>query len=197
MLLVWKQMGLPLRKNHTLKCWGCLFSSKSDWGSCNFSIAKAASKKTGALIRSMKLLSSEASLNLFQSAIRPCMEYCCHVWAGSPSSYLELLDKLQRRKCRVVSVSLATSREPLTHHWNVASLSLFYRYYFGRYSSELAQLDPLPYPRGRSTRYSNRLHDFFVTIPGWYKDVYVSSFFPSTANSGILYLQNDFLWTMI
>ena len=23
------------------------------------------------------------------------MEYCCHVWAGSPSCYLELLDKLQ------------------------------------------------------------------------------------------------------
>ena len=23
------------------------------------------------------------------------MEYCCHVWAGAPSCYLELLDKLQ------------------------------------------------------------------------------------------------------
>ena len=64
---------------------------------------------------------------------------------------------------------------------NVASLSLFYRYYFGRCSSELAQLVPLPFSRRRSTRYSDRLHDFSVTIPRCYKDVYVSSFFPRTA----------------
>ena len=63
----------------------------------------------------------------------------------------------------------------------MASLSLFYRYYFGRCSSELAELVPLPFSRGRSTRYSDRLHDFSVTIPRCYKDVYVNSFFPRTA----------------
>ena len=71
--------------------------------------------------------------------------------------------------------------EPLAHRRNVASLSLFYKYYFGRSSSELAQLVPLPYSRGRSTRYSDRLHDFSVTIPRCYKDVYVNSFLPRTA----------------
>ena len=70
--------------------------------------------------------------------------------------------------------------KPLAHHRNVASLSLFYSYYFGRYSSELAQLVPLPYFLGRSTCYSDRLHDFSVTIPRCYKDVYVNSFFPCT-----------------
>ena len=63
----------------------------------------------------------------------------------------------------------------------MASLILFYRYYFGRCSSELAQLVPLPFSRGRSTCYSDRLHDFSVTIPRCYKDVYVNSFFPYTA----------------
>ena len=74
---------------------------------------------------------------------------------------------------------------------NVANLSLFYRYYFGRCLSELAQLVPLPYSHRRSTRYSGRLHDFSVTIPRCYKDVYVNSFFPHTArlwNSRILCL---------
>ena len=88
------------------------------------------------------------------------MEYCCHVWAGAPSCYLELLYKLQKRICRTVGASLAASLEPLAHRQNVASLSLFYRYYFGRCSSELAQLVPLPYSRGRSTRYSDIMHDF-------------------------------------
>ena len=108
------------------------------------------------------------------------MEYYCQGWAGASSCYLDLLDKLQKRICRIVSPSLAASLEPLAHCRNVASLSLFYRYYFGRCSSELAQLVPLPFSRGRSTRYSDRLYDFSVTIPRRYKDVYVNSFFPRT-----------------
>ena len=52
------------------------------------------------------------------------MEYCCHVWAGAPSCYLDLLDKLQKRLCRITGPSLTTSLEPLAHRRNVASLSL-------------------------------------------------------------------------
>ena len=51
----------------------------------------------------------------------------------------------------------AVCLEPLAHCRNVASFS------------------------GRSTRYSDRLHDFSVTIPRCNKDVYVNSFFPRTA----------------
>ena len=159
---------------------GLTFSSKLDWGSYIASIAKTASKKIGALIRSMKFLSPELALYLYKSTIRPCMEYYCHVSADAPSCYLELLDKLQKRICKTVDPSLAASLEPLAHRRNVASLILFYRYYFGRCSSELAQLVPLSYSCRRSTRYSDRLHDFCVTIPRCYKDVYVNSFFPRT-----------------
>ena len=77
--------------------------------------------------------------------------------------------------------SLVASLEPLAHRRSVASLSLFYRYYFGRCSSELTQLVPLPFSRGKSTCYSDRSHDFSVTIPRCYKDVYVNSFFPCIA----------------
>ena len=56
------------------------------------------------------------------------------------------------------------SLEPLAHHRNVASLSLLYRYYFGRCSSEVDELIPFPYSRGRSACYSDRLHIFSVTI---------------------------------
>ena len=106
------------------------------------SIAKKASKKIGALIRSMKFFSPEVAPYLYKSTIQPCMEYCCHVWAGAPSCYLKLFDKLQKRICRTVGPSLAASLEPLAHRRNVANLSLFYRHYFGRYSSALV---PVPY----------------------------------------------------
>ena len=72
------------------------FSSKLDWGSYIISIAKTASKKIGALIRSMKFLSPEVALYLYKSTMHPCMEYCFHIWAGAPSCYLGLLDKLQK-----------------------------------------------------------------------------------------------------
>ena len=132
MLLMWKWIGLFLRKNH--------------------------------------------ALYLYKSTMRPCMEYCCHVWAGAPSCYLESLNKPQKRICRTFGSSLADSFEPLAHRRNVASLSLFYRYHFGRCSPELVELVPLPYSGGRSIRYSDRLHDFSVTIPSCYKDVLCQKF---------------------
>ena len=116
------------------------------------------------------------------------MEYCCHVWAGAPSCHLELLEKLQKRICRIVGLSLPASREPLAYRRNVASLSLFYRYYFGRCYSEPAQLVPLPFSPGSSTRYSDRLHDFSVNIPRCYKDVMSTVSFLARPNSGILCL---------
>ena len=55
--------------------------------------------------------------------------------------YALWLDKLQNWICRTVGPSLAASLELLTHIWNVASLILFYRHYFGRCSSELNWLN--------------------------------------------------------
>ena len=180
--------GSILEEKTSFKMLGLTFSSKLDWSSYIVSIAKTASKKIGALILSMKFLSPEFALYLYKSTICPCMEYCCHVWADAPSCYLELLDKLQKRISRTVGPSLAASLEPLAHCRNAASLILFYRYYFGRCSSELAELVPLLYSRGRSIRYSDRLHDFSVTIPRCYKDVYVKSSFLAQLDSGILCL---------
>ena len=170
-----------LEENSSFKMLGLTFSSKLDWGSYIISIAKTASKKIGALVHSMKFLSPEVALCFYKSTIWPCVECCCCVWAGAPSCYLELLEKLQKLICRTVGPSLAAFLEPLAHRGNVASLNLFFRYYFGRCSAELAQLVPLLYCLGRSNRCSDRLDDLSVTIPRCYKDVYVNSFFPYTA----------------
>ena len=180
-------------------CWGKIiffkmlrltFSSKLgllDWGCYIISIAKTASKKIGALIRSVKFPFPVVALYLYKSTIQLCMEYCCHIWPSVLSCCLELLDKLQKWICRTVGPSLTASFEPLAHRPNVASWSLFYKYYFGRCSLELAQLVPQPFSCGRPTCYSDRLHDFSVIIPKCYKDVYVNSFFPRTAR----------LWTSV
>ena len=90
-----KMDGSVLEEKSSFKMLGLTFSSKLDWGSYIISIAKTASKKIGALIRSMKFLSPEVALYLYKCTIRPSME-CYQVRAGAPSCYLELLDKLQR-----------------------------------------------------------------------------------------------------
>ena len=104
------------------------------------------------------------------------MEYCCHVWAGAPSCYSELLDKPQKLICRTVDPLLAITLKPLAHPQNGANLSLFCRYDFGRCLFEMAQLVPVLFSPGRLTCYSDRLHNFSVTILRCYKNVYVNSF---------------------
>ena len=76
-----KMDGSVLEEKSSFKMVGLIFSSNVDSGSYLISIVKTASKKIGALIRSMKFLFPEVALCLYKSTICPCMEYCCHVWA--------------------------------------------------------------------------------------------------------------------
>ena len=54
---------------------------------------------------------------------------------GAPNNSLHMLNKLQKRICKTVAR-------------NIAGLSLFYRYYFGRCSSALAKLVPTHHSHG-------------------------------------------------
>ena len=89
-----KMNGPFLEEKSSFKMLGLTFSSRLDQGFYIICIAKTASNKIGALIRSMKFLSPEVALYLYKSS---CMEYCCHVWTCAPISCLELLNKLQKR----------------------------------------------------------------------------------------------------
>ena len=116
--------GSVLEEKSSFKIMGFTFSSKLHWDFYIIFIAKTYSKKIGALVCSLKFISPEAALHLYKSTIRLFMEYCCHVWAGAPSCYSELLDKLQKRICRAVGPSLVVSLEPLAHRPHVVRLRI-------------------------------------------------------------------------
>ena len=78
------------------------------------------------IYRTLQLLPCEVLLYLHKSTTLSCIEYCCHVWAGAPSCYLEMLNQLQKWVFRTT----------LAHHRNVGRLSLFHRYYFAPCSYE-------------------------------------------------------------
>ena len=74
-----------LEEKSSFKMLELTFCSKLDWGSYIISIAKTPSKKIGALIHSMKFLSPDVALYLYEFTIHSCMEYCCNVLASAPS----------------------------------------------------------------------------------------------------------------
>ena len=155
------------------------------------SIVKTASKKIVALIRSMKFFLLRLLCRFIKSMVQPCMEYC-YVWAGAPSCYLELLDKLQN--CRTVSSSLTTSVEPLGHRQNIASLSLFYRYYFGR--CWLNWIHFLILEGGLLVILLDCM-TFLSPFLGVTRVFMSTVSFLGQLDSGILCLWNAFLWPMI
>ena len=104
---------------------GLTFSSKLDQDFYIISIAKTASKKIRALNRSMNFLFPEVAPYFYKSSIRSCIRYCCYVYVGASSYYLERLDKPQKQTCRNVGPLLAASLEPSAHLRNVASLKFF------------------------------------------------------------------------
>ena len=127
-----------------------------------------------------------------------CCHFCCHIWAGAPSCYLDVLDKLQKRICSTASSpTLAASFEPLVHRRNKASLSIFNRYYLVDIRLNWLNWLLIPYSRGSSLVI---LIDCLISLSP-FLDVtrmYMSTVsFLAQLDPEILYLRNAFFWPMI
>ena len=106
------------------------------------------------------------------------VEYCCLAWVGVQMLLGYIRYKLhQYVGLLVFHLQLSWTLGSLL---KLATLSLFYRYYFGRCSFEVVELVPLPHSCGRSTHYFHRFHYLSVTIITCYREVYVNCFFPDT-----------------
>ncbi|KAL7642478.1 UNVERIFIED_CONTAM: hypothetical protein RMT77_007039 [Armadillidium vulgare] len=143
-------------------------------------VAKVASKKLGVLFRLREFFPSEQLLQIYKGLIRPCMEYCSHIWGGSGSS--SLLDRVESKVKRLInSHLLSNSLDPLSLRRDVGALSLFYRLYNGRCSRELTSRIPPPLRRPRCTRGALLSHQFFVEVGNRKLTRCGTSFFPATS----------------
>jgi Reverse transcriptase (RNA-dependent DNA polymerase)/Endonuclease-reverse transcriptase len=172
----------PLTRNNSLSVLGLDISSNLSWHSHVVSIAKSASKKLGFLFRARRYFSSEQLLTLYKSQVRPTLEYCSHIWGGAPKSTLRLLDIVQKRAIRLINnPNLTDSLQSLTHRRAVAALCIFYRYYHGRCSEELAALVPPPAVFHRTTRNTIIKHPYCVQLAKCRTDCFSNSFIPTTS----------------
>ena len=96
--ILWKWVGLFLRKNHLLKCWGCL-SLQNCTGALTLTLfLKLLSRKLEPWFVPWSFFLLRLLCISKKSSIRPCMEYYRHAWDCAPSCYLEMLEKLQKHK---------------------------------------------------------------------------------------------------
>ena len=161
---------------------GLKLSSDLKWDDYINSLAKSASKMVGSFYRSRKYLSPSSILYLYKSQIRPTMEYCCHIWSGASQRSLSSLDTVQRRLLGLIGHDLYSTLQPLSHRRNVASISLFYRYFHGKCSQELHSLVPPNRQFQRQTRFSNDCskHPHYLHVPKSLHKFHETSFFPRT-----------------
>ena len=160
---------------------GLQISSSLSWRDHIVQIAKSASKKLGVLFRCKQYFNSAQLFKLYTGFIRPCLEYCSHIWGSSP--YTSLLDRIESKAIRLIgNPSLTSTLDPLSLQRKVASLSLFYRHYFGHCSDELATCIPPPMARPRSTRQATLAHNYCVELSNARINRFSDGFFPSTSH---------------
>lgn len=156
--------GNLVREQKSISFLGLTVTNDLSWKPYIQSISKQAAQRIGSLYRASSYLPPQTVCYLYKSTIRPLMEYCCHLWAGAPQTHLNLLDRVEKRARNLMGNKLANELQPLSVRRDVASLSLFYRYYFGRSSSAVNECVPKPKTFSRSTRRANALTCYHVSL---------------------------------
>ena len=171
---------------------GLTFARCMDWKPYIQSIVKAVSRKVDSLYWVQLFLTPESILYLYKSTIWPCMEYCSHIWDDVARFHGLglLLDRVQKQVVSLVGYGLSSDLQALSHRRDVSSLSLFYMYYCGKCSSELA--DNVP-PKRVTVRALDFLSRCIVIqlILLCAAIVYQSCFFPARQPFGTSSLMND------
>ena len=169
--------GRALTSQSRLSMLGVDACANLSWDEHVRGIARAASQKLGFLFRAKRYFTPDQLLILYKAQIRPTLEYCSHVWGSAPKHTLALLDTIQKRAVRLVgNESLTGSLHSLEHRRKVGDLTLYYRFFHGNCSAELAALIPPRNHHVRSTRQSEAAHPFAVQLDTSRTTIFKNSF---------------------
>jgi hypothetical protein len=152
--------GACVDETGKLSILGMCINSTLSWNDHIFEVAKNAAKCLGFLNRCKKYFTPSLAL-IHKAYIRPKLEYNAHIWSGAPKTTLHLLDRIQKRAIKLIGDNnIAESLDSLEHRRTVSSLSVFYRYFNKRCSSELANCIPPLHEFTRNTRLARNAHQF-------------------------------------
>ena len=155
--------GVDITRADELDLLGTVINSDMRWNAHIKRIANEASKCIGFLKRCTKYFSPLDLRNIYYSHIRPKMEYNSHIWAGASKESLKLLDRVQDRVIKLIGdLEVVGTIDSLERRRKVGSISLFYRYFHGECSVEIAKLLPAIKIFGRNSRSSVNAHAFHL-----------------------------------
>ena len=174
--------GHSLPNEDRVSLLGVTLSNSLGWSTHIRQVARRASQRLGVLFRARAFFNSQQLFMLYKAQVRPVMEFCSHIWSSGPKSDLVILDHIQRKAVRLIDDAPLTSKlASLSHRRAVSSLSLFYRYYHGLCSDELASITPRPRSFTRCTRGSDYTNPYLVAVPRCRTEQHKNSFFFRTA----------------
>ena len=70
------------------------------------------------VVKIQNLIMNHESRFVKSNLVWPCIEYCCHVWAGGPSCYMELLDNQKNGYAGLLVLHLL----PLLNPWLIIEM---------------------------------------------------------------------------
>ena len=95
------------------------------------------------LFRTKRFFTPTQLLTLYKAQIRPCLDYCSHLWRGASKHSLNTFDAIQRLAIRLIGdPALTDTLDSLGYRRSGFALSLFYRYYHGFCSDEIKSIIP-------------------------------------------------------
>jgi hypothetical protein len=172
-----EQTSLPL--NDHLEVLGVKVGQSLSWRNHLLSLVSSAARKLGALFRVSRFFPASQLLKIYKANIRPCIEYCSHIWGGSTSVWI--LERVDRRARRLINdPAITDNMQSLQLRRDVAALSVFYKMYYGRCSTELRSLVPPPARRIRHTRADDNAHPHSLELFNCRIERFKRSFIPRT-----------------
>ena len=155
------------------------------WSSHINNTASRASKTLNFLRRNLYKCSQEVKASAYISLVRPLMEYACIVWDPYQITYINSLERIQRRAARwatsnysrlnsVSNILQSLTWPTLELRRKIARLSFFHRII---YNSSPVHLPSYFDITNRPTRQCHPLH---MIIPYTATSAYQGSFFPRT-----------------
>ena len=145
-------------------------------------VANKAAWKLSCVRRVSHLLDAKGVSTLYASQVRSLMEYAPLTWSSCPPSYLGLLDKVQKRAERLISMKTPQdvpppALQPLQQRRDVAGLCVIYKTHKQCVPHLAALRQPWAQPHRHSTRAATT-RDHQLKIPFARTEAHLRSFLP-------------------
>ena len=174
--------GKCLKPEKNINLLGVNFDDKLNFIDHVKDMAEKCGKKLAAIRRISYFLNDKGCQVLYNSQVRPIMEYASLVWTSCPPSYLRLLDKIQKKAINLIQFKSADRNEGLVvqslqHRRDVSALCVMYKIYVLNHN----HLTPLKLQSAVTHAHNTRLNirnDFELKVPFAHTSLFMRSFIP-------------------